>query len=144
VISARGARILGLVVVISIAINLFLAGAMLGGRFRGPPPPVPLEQRLDALWGELPEGDRSVAEEIYARHRDEIIQKWHASRAAAQRANRGMRASTFNEGEVRADIAASNDRFMEFRRAVQDLFIDIGGKISQEGRERLRAPGGAF
>ncbi len=143
-ISTRGVRILGLVVVISVAINLFLAGAILGGRFRGPPPPVPFEQRLDALWEELPDGDRPVAEEIYARHRDEIVQKWHAFHAATQRANRGMRASTFNEGEVRADIATSNDRLMEFRRAVQDLFIDIGGKISQEGRERLRAPGGAF
>jgi uncharacterized membrane protein len=144
VISARGARILGLVVVVSIAINLFLAGAILGGRFRGPPPPVPFEQRLDASWEGLPDADRPVAKEVYARHREEIIRTWHAFRAAAQRANRGMRANTFNEGEVRADIAASNDRFMEFRRAIQDLFLEIGGKISQEGRERLRAPGGAF
>ncbi len=143
-ISPRGARILGLVAVVSVTINLFIAGSFLGGRFRGPPQAVNFEQRLDEALDALPEADKPIAKEIFALHRDEIIQKWRASRMAAGKAGKGMRAKIFNEAEVEADLDASNDRFLDFRKALQSLFLDIGGKISPEGRQRLRAPGAAF
>jgi hypothetical protein len=100
-----------------------------------------IEQRLDAAWQDLPEADAPIAKEIYARHRDDIIQKLRASRTAAQKAARGLRAKTFDDAEVRADIDASNERYMEYRKAVQDMFLDVGSKISQAGRQRLRFGG---
>ncbi len=143
-VSDRGARILGLLAIVSVAINLFLAGSIVGGRFRGPPPPPGFERRLDEAWDELPPADKAIAQQVYGQRRDDIAQKWRATRGAVQKAGRGIQAKTFNGPEVQADLDASNARFIEFRKAVQDMFFEIAGKISPEGRQRLRAPGGAL
>jgi uncharacterized membrane protein len=144
VISSRGAWILGLLAVVSIGLNLFLAGTILGGQFRKPAPAPNFEQRLDTIWDGLPDADREVAKQIYAKHRDEIIQKWHLSRTAAQRAVKDLKAKSFSEAEVTSDFAASNDRVMEFRKVFQDMILDVASKISPDGRQRLRAAGGAL
>lgn len=143
-ISTRATRILGLLAIISIAINLFLAGSFLGGRFRGPPSPGMFEQRLGEAWDELPDADKPVARQIYAAHREDIIQKWRAARSAAQKASHDTRAKSFDADALRGDFDMSNTRFLEFRRAMQDLFLEIAAKISPEGRQRLHPPGGAF
>ncbi len=145
---SRGLGILGLIAVISIAGNLFLAGSLLGRQFHRPPPSVPFEQRLDAgwqsVWQQLPDADQPIVKEIFAQHRDDLIQKWRASRMSAQRAGKALRADPFDAAETHADFEKSNERQTEFRTAVQDMFTEIAGKISAEGREKLHSPVGGL
>ena len=42
----RGALILAIIAILSVGLNLFLAGTQLGHEFRGPQAPMNFEQRL--------------------------------------------------------------------------------------------------
>ena len=145
---SRGTSILALIAVISIGGNLFLAGNLVGRQLRPGPPGGTFEQRLDAgwqnLWQGLPEADQSIVKEIFARHRDELIAKWRLTRVSAQRAGVALRADPFDETQARADLEKSNERQTDFRKAIQDMFIEIASKISAEGREKLHSPVGGL
>ncbi len=143
---SRGGAVLGLIAVLSIAVNLFLAGSLVGRQFR--PSGSNFEQRLDNGWQkvvqQLPEGDKPIVRQIFAQHRDDLIEKWRASRGPEQRAGKALRANPFDEAEVRAEFEKANEGFTEFRKAMQEVFIDIAQKISPEGREKLRSPIGGL
>lgn len=140
----RGAGLLGIVTVISVALNLFLAGNQLGHHFRGPMSPPNFQQRLNGMWRDLPEADQVIARGIADNHSSDILEKWRAFRPANQRAALAMHADPFDPEEAKAAYEKANQRSEEFRKALQDTLIEIAQKISPEGRERLHVPGGAF
>ena len=145
---SRGIGILGLIAVISIGGNLFLAGNLIGRQFRPGPMSMTFEQRLDFgwqhMWQQLPDADKPIVKDIFARHREDLILKWRAARMPAQRAALALRADPFDEAQARMDLDQANERQTEFRKAVQDMFVEIAGKISPEGREKLRSPIGGL
>lgn len=140
----RTIGILVVAIVISVAINLFLAGEQLGRQFRGPPAPMGFEQRLQSFTQDLPDADQPIAKEILAQKREEIIQKWHAYRTATQRATLAVRGDPFEQEEATAAFAKANQRDQDFRKVIQDTLTELAAKISPEGRERLRSPVGGL
>lgn len=135
----RGVAILGIVAVISLALNLFLAGGLLGRQFHKPPGPgQEFDARLDALWGDMPKADQDIAREIIGQRHDALMDKWHASRAAGQHAALSLRSTPFEPNETRADLTKWNERIVDYRGSLQDMMIEIAGKISPEGRTHLR------
>jgi uncharacterized membrane protein len=141
-IAMRGIRILGIVVLVSVAFNLFLAGNLLGRRVRGPTPPLTFDQRIDAIWRGLPEADQPVARDIIEAHRAQIMARWLALRPAAQHATATVRTTPYMPDEAKASFESLNDRNQALRQAIQDAVIEVAGKISPEGRKELRFPGG--
>ena len=134
----RGVVFLGILAVISIALNLFLAGGMLGRQFHKPAPGKEFETRLEAVLNDVPEPDRKLAQDILQQHHDMLIEKWHAARNAGQHAALSMRATPFDASQAKADVAKWNERILDFRTAFQDTMMEIAGKISPEGRAHLR------
>ncbi len=116
----RGIILLGVIAIISIALNLFLAGDQLGRHFRGPPGPPNFEQRLHGLWHDLPAADQTIAQAILDRHYNDIMDKWHAFRPANQRASLAMRADPFDPAEAKAAYDIANQRWEDLRPALQD------------------------
>jgi uncharacterized membrane protein len=140
----RTIGILGIAIVISVALNLFLAGEQLGRQFRGPPPPIGFDQRLQSFTQDLPDEDQPAAREILGRRHDEIVQKWRALRSATQRATSAIHSDPFEQDEVEADFAKANQRDQDFRKVIQDTLVELASKISPEGRQRLRSPIGGL
>lgn len=141
----RGIIILGIVAILSVALNLFLAGNILGHRFRGPmPPPMILEERFEATLRELPNADRSIAKAILDNHRDLIMSKWHALRSDNHKVTDAIQSEPFQADQAKAAFDKSNADVAEFRAAIQETAIEIASKISPEGRKQLHLPGGGF
>lgn len=134
----RGVAILGFVTVISIAVNLFLAGDLLGRQFHRPAPGQEFDARLKVVFNDMPDSDRKIAQEIIEQHRDTLVEKWHAARTAGQHAALSLHATPFEINDAKTDLARWNDRILDFRAAFQDTMMDIAGKISPEGRAHLR------
>lgn len=140
----RGVGLLAIIAVISVALNLFLAGNQLGRHFRGPMPPMNFLERLSIMSRDLPEADRVIARAVLDRHSAEIQEKWRAVRPAMQRAGVAMHADPFDAAEAKAAYEKANERSEELRKAIQDMLIETAQSISAEGRERLRVPGGGL
>jgi len=138
VIVPRGVVLLGILAVVSIALNLFLAGGLLGRQFHRPSPGREFETRLEAVLRDVPEPDHKLAQDILQENHDVLLEKWHAARNAGQRAALSMRATPFDANEAKADIAKWNERIMDFRTTFQQTMMEIAGKMSPEGRARLR------
>jgi uncharacterized membrane protein len=141
----RGIIILGIVSILSVALNLFLAGNILGHRFRGPmPPPMVLEERFEATLRELPEEDRATVKQILDSRRELIMSKWHALRSDNRKVAEAIESDPFTAEQAKAAFDKSNADFTEFRAAIQETAIEIASKISPEGRKQLHLPGGGF
>jgi uncharacterized membrane protein len=140
----RGVGILGGIAIVSVAINLFLAGDLVGRHFRGPPSPANFQQRLEVLLRDLPAADKAIAHTVMESHYSDIIEKWRAFRPANQRAALAMHADPFDPAEARAAYDNVNKRSEDLREAVQNTMIEIAQKISPKGREHLRIPGGGL
>ncbi|MDB5397644.1 MAG: hypothetical protein JWM91_5150 [Rhodospirillales bacterium] len=140
----RGVGLLGIVAILSVALNLFLAGNQLGHHFRGPMQQPNFQQRLGGVWRDLPEADQAIARGVVDSHYNDILEKWRAFRPASQRAAMAMHADPFDPEEAKAAYEKANQRSEEFRKALQDTLIEIAQKISPNGRERLHVPGGGF
>ncbi len=134
----RGVVFLSIIAVISIALNLFLAGGLLGRQFHKPPAGREFDTRLEALLNDVPEPDRKLAEDILQQHHDALLEKWHAARNAGQHAALSLRATPFDANEAKANLTKWNDRFFDFRTAFQETMMEIAAKMSPEGRARLR------
>ncbi len=140
----RGVGLISLVAVVSIALNLFLAGNQLGHHFRGPMPPQNFQQRLNGMWHELPDADQVIARGVVDSHAADIMDKWRAMRPANQRTSLAMHADPFDPDEARAAYEKANEKSEAFRRALQDTLIEVAQKISPEGRQHLHIPGGGL
>ncbi len=140
----RGVGLLGLVAVLSVALNLFLAGNQLGHHFRGPMPQQNFQQRLNGMWRDLPDADQAIARGVVDNHYADIMEKWRAVRPANQRIGLAMHANPFDPDEARSAYEKANEKSEEFRKALRETLIEIAQKISPEGREHLRVQGGGF
>jgi uncharacterized membrane protein len=142
VILPRGVLVLAIVTILSVALNLFLAGNQLGHHFRPPQTQMNFEQRLHSWWREMSPADQSIAEGIMEQHIGEIMEKWRAFRPANQHVIQIMHTENFDPAEAKAAMDTANQRLTDLRVAVQATMLDIAQKISPEGRKHIRVPGG--
>jgi uncharacterized membrane protein len=142
VILPRGVLALAIIAILSVALNLFLAGNQLGHEVRGPQQLQNFEQRLHGWWRDMPAGDQAIAENVMKQHRDEILEKWRAFRPANQRALQIMHSENFDRGDAQAALDAANQRLAELKVALQSMLIEVAEKVSPEGRKHIRVPGG--
>jgi uncharacterized membrane protein len=142
VILPRGVLVLAIVAILSVALNLFLAGNQLGRQFRAPPPPPNFEQRLHTLSRDMPAADQPIAQGILDQHYSEIMEKWRQFRPANQHVVQVMHADPFDPVEAKAALDNANQRWADLRTAIQSMLVEIAQKVSPEGRKHLHAPGG--
>jgi uncharacterized membrane protein len=140
----RGASLLSIIAILSVALNLFLAGNQLGHHFRGPMQPPNFQQRLNGMLRELPEADQAIARGIIDSHLGDILERWRVFRPANQRVALAIHADPFDPEEAKAAYEKANQRSEEFRRALQATLIEVAQKVSPEGRARLHVAGGGF
>ncbi len=140
--ASRGLIVIAAVAGVSIALNIFMVGGMLGHRFRGPPPAMDMERRFNSMLDSLPAADQPGAREVLDKHMADMVEKWRVFRQDTQHAMELLRADPADTGQLRAAFDRSNESSTAFRKALQETQIEMRGRISAEGAQALRGPGG--
>lgn len=152
---SRTGSVLSILLLLSVALNLFF-GSQFAGRAlrhagepgldrtddRGPPPEradgdkrsgVPPGQLLERL----PEADRPEAKRIFASHHGDIKARAKSLRDAAADLARIARVEPLDIEALRAGFAAQRSRWDELQTTRQETFLETLKALSPEGRHAL-------
>lgn len=136
----RWITILGALLLLSLAVNLFIGGVILGrgvggvgeGGFR-----VGIERIMRAL----PDSDREAMQAVLDRRRDELQQRFIDFRAARRAAGELLRADAFDAAAFAAAEQDAREKSFALQNAVRDLVMEAVPRLSPEGRAALaKAP----
>ncbi|HYD16893.1 MAG TPA: periplasmic heavy metal sensor [Patescibacteria group bacterium] len=154
------AAILGGLLFVSLAGNLFMGGLMLGHRASVVETPSPgavssvqssedrraeWRKRDQMLRERLSEADRAIFEEIKQKYHDQIEQKRIALDQARERLEEAQSAEIIDTPAIEEAGREEAVRRAEFLQAIRAARKEISGRLSPEGRiqmERLRPPKG--
>jgi hypothetical protein len=143
VAAPRGIVLVAAIAGVSVALNLFMIGSMLGHGFRGPPSAQDIQHRFNTMLDRLPAADQPIAHEVLDRHMDDLIAKWHVFTQSQQHANELLRATPVDIDQIRSAFDQSNENSTEFRKTLQETQLEIRRKISSEGAQKLHGPSGS-
>jgi len=136
-------RLLPLLLLGSLALNMFLLGAMVShggphGPPHGPPDPRHLVERLAA---DLPAADAAILWQAYEAHRPTLDARHaHDPRDAMRQAIQdGLRADPFDPEALIGRLAEIDQDEQRFHRHIERHLIDAIATMSPEGRHRLAA-----
>lgn len=130
--------------VLSLALNLFMAGAIASylfvgrdhGHHRGAPwRGHSLHPRV--LRKLLPEQDQPVLDAILQAHRPRIRERVKALRDARGAVAQAMRAEPFERRQLEAALTGLRSRETEMAEAAQAMALELAARVSPEGRARL-------
>jgi uncharacterized membrane protein len=135
---------LGLLLVLSLAFNLFIGGLIAGARLNRPPEIAAAQMENRALWNRLSQEDRAVARDI-VRERMRLNRKLGRDYRAAQReVDAALRTEPFDAARFRTALDAM--RALNDRRSRDEFdgLIEAAQRFSPEGRAliaEMRRPG---
>ncbi len=131
--------------VASLALNLFMAGAIaaqfLAGRGPGFPhhsahgPAHSMHPRV--LRAVLPEQDQAVLEETLQKHRPTIRPRVKALREARRGVAEALRAEPFERRNLEAALATLRVREAEMAAAAQGMTAELASRVSPQARSKL-------
>jgi uncharacterized membrane protein len=133
----KGIAILGILLLISVILNLFIVGSMVGKGFVNHDAKHDLDARLNAITSAMPDADRPLVDDLVKRHHDELLEKLYAIRSSTEQAGLALRATPFVADAARAAFTTQIARIEDYRAAMQSLLIEAASRISPEGREHL-------
>ena len=145
-VSPRLLSLLGLALVASLGINLFLGGLMLGRDFGGGLPVRPglagggMRAALEQLLKELPPEDRAIMRDAFEGHRADIVDRVQALRQARQQVARLLKAASFDTAAATAAMQTVRERTSALQQAMQAVVLQTAPLLSQAGRQTLAAP----
>ncbi|NBC33134.1 MAG: periplasmic heavy metal sensor [Alphaproteobacteria bacterium] len=129
--------------IVSLALNLFLVGILAGGRLadwrdHGSPGAAALGPgAVSQLLRELPASTRIEARRMFMDRRPEIRRHMRELRNARVEALRILRAEPFDQAAFAAAMATVRDRTLALQAAVQEVLIELSGRVDAETRARL-------
>lgn len=142
----RGRRWMRGALIVSVAVNLFLAGVV--GvwavkpmfRDRGGEPPGGATSIAERMASRLPETDGQILRQAFQKRHDDMRKLFDEARAAQRDSRRALRATPFDP----AAFAAASQRSIAARTAVQEAFNQAMGEaaagMSTDGRAKLAQP----
>ncbi len=135
-------RKLKIALAVSVAVNLFVVGALAGGLVVGaryladrspPPEPPAFRQSVDRLDPEQSERVRQSLRQSALEARDDF----RRSRAARREAVELAGAESFDADAVRARLAESREAELRARARLEDGTVEIMQTLEREDRQRL-------
>lgn len=132
-----------ILLIVSLALNLFLVGILVGGRvaeWRAPASPTAAALgpgAVSQLLSALPASARSEARRMFTERRPEIRRHFRALRTARLEAMRTLRAEPFDRQAFAEAMETVRERTLALQAAVQQVLIDLSGEVDAETRARL-------
>ena len=136
-IAPRG-KLCSVLLVVSLAANLFLGGMLAGRWFRSAPasfePGAFSVMRMRRALG--PEAS-PVVDRVWARHQADIADRMRAAADARDRATRSLRADPFDPAKAAADLAEFRARAGEVQQAMHGAVVELAADLTPDQRRRL-------
>jgi uncharacterized membrane protein len=135
----RTVRWRSVILVISLAVNLFFAGLFVTRHAFGPPrgPDAMLARLIDELGTGLSDPDRATLRDVFGAHEAEIKER----SAQAMQSRAGIRAAMvvepFDPAALNAAVAEASARDLAMRQAVERMLVEAATRVSPEGRRKL-------
>lgn len=124
--------------VVSLALNLFLAGMMVAWHMRPPPPPGPwFERMIQRMSGDLAPADRDILQAAYQARRPELDRMDKDVQAARERVGAAMRAQPYDPAALEKAMADARDAREPVVETVEQAVAEAAAKMSPEGRMKL-------
>jgi uncharacterized membrane protein len=144
-----GCSIIGVLPLVSLGLNLFLGGLLLGRDAGGSLPLRPslagggMRAALEQLLLELPPDDRAVMRAAASRpHRTDIVDHVQglSARVRRNRVARLLKAATFDASATAAAMQVVRERTNALQEAMQSVVLQTASQLSPAGRATLAAP----
>jgi uncharacterized membrane protein len=135
------ARWLFVLLLVSLAVNLFFGGLVVARHVMAPPhPPEPRLPRLvEDLARHLAPADAAILHRVFAAHTAEIEERSANAAQARDRIRQAMSREPFDPAALRASFEDARSKDMDLRRAVQDVLLEAATAVSPDGRGKLAA-----
>lgn len=132
VIQGRWALALLVALVLSLAVNLFVAGLQFGHGLR--PGPQPVRRDMGEVLGIVPPAARQAVREALGDRRPELRQRLQALRAARQAAFASLAEPDFDPAAATRALARSRDEMVAAQAFVHGAPVDAASRVPPEAR----------
>ena len=126
--------------VLSLALNLFLAGVMVAWHLRPPPPPPQgpwFERMIQRMSTDLPAADRDILQASYQARKAELDRMDKDVQTARERVGAAMRAQPYDPAALEQAMAEARDAREPVVESVEQAVAEAAAKMSPEGRIKL-------
>lgn len=131
-------RIIGVLLIVSLALNLLFIGAI-AGRVMMRPPPRPLPSNLEWLVHALPDETRQKFRTEMVEHRQEIRQLRRDMFKAQRRFNQALADEELDEANLRDSLKGIRNATSRFHEATHEQMIPILIELDAEDRQKALA-----
>ena len=139
--SSRNGRRGRTVLVLSLALNLLLAGVVgvwvVRPIFRGPPAPMDFGRVVERMSHRLSETDAAALKKAYAAHRDEMSRLNDEIRNARRKVRDVLQSDSFDPDALKAAMDEVRAARSQLEAAIQNVMREGATAMSPEGRRRL-------
>ncbi|HTO85239.1 MAG TPA: periplasmic heavy metal sensor [Methylomirabilota bacterium] len=138
----RWFTVLGAALVLSLAVNFFLGGLVLGrgvgqgGGMAWASAPA-LRVGIERVLRTLPDGDRKLVRGMFEEQKDAIMQKLVAFREARRGVAQALKAVPFNPDAFAAAYQTMQDRNRDLQEAIHAVIKAAVPQLSPAGREAM-------
>ena len=138
----RWITVLGAALVISLALNLFLGGVIVGHRVgqgggglpNGAMNPANLTKRMEQVFRVLPEADAKMMRGLFEAARPDITQRFQALQESRRAIGAALKAEPFDPAAFTAAYEAMQARSQELQAAVHGVIKAAIPQLSAGGR----------
>ena len=136
---APSPRLLGVIVVISLAVNLFLAGLVGGDWIMGRPGPPPFGPTMNFTWMRHALGPEAMPmiEPVMQRHRESMHRQVEGLRAQRREVGLALTAEPFERARLEGALARMRTQAMEAQTTFHGAFVDAVSNLTPEQRQEL-------
>jgi len=145
-VSGRTLSIIGVLLLASLGLNLFLGGLLVGREVSGGLPLRPsqagggLRAAIEQLLRDLPPGDRETARAAFEAQRADIVGRVQALRQARQQVARLLKTEPFDAAATAAAMQAVRERTAAVQETMQALVLQTAPQLSPAGRATIAEP----
>ncbi|MFO1189599.1 MAG: periplasmic heavy metal sensor [Alphaproteobacteria bacterium] len=132
-------RVLGIAVVASLALNLFLGGLMAGDWLMGrtaPPPFAPM-MSFSSMRHALGHDARPMVEAVMHQHHESIQHQIDAVRTARRDVAAALSAEPFDRAQLETALARMRAEVGQAQTAFHGAFVDVVSNLTLDQRQQL-------
>ena len=126
--------------VVSLVLNLFLGGAMIGGwasALNRPPPPEAFDMSFGGIVGNLPPEVRATMRQAFLDDRESFGAAADAVRTARRQVYDALIADDFSEEAMAGALASLRQATVDAQAVVHTMMVRLGHELGPEGRAAL-------
>jgi uncharacterized membrane protein len=139
--AGRWITVLGTALILSLAVNFFLGGLIVGRGFgQGggwPPTAAGLKVGIERVLRTLPDGDRKLVHSMFEDQRGTIMQRFIAFRDARKAVGDALKLEPFDPAKFAVDYQAMQDRSQQLQEAIHDVIKAAVPQLSAAGRAAI-------